>query len=362
MAQVKDLLVNGDARVIGKLYADQTLPDGIYYLNNVTGTAAITSSPYTSALWTATSEARITKLYSGLTIAIKVPVAGNNSVGTMLDINGLGYHPVVVNVNTWVSTRYSVGSTLILTYNATQTATGYYNSASSTTYTGVWQFSEYDSTVVNQLRDNSSAYVNSSAGALYRYELCMTNKNMELIPFNNTSNARTTYTKEMNSQPFDPFGAIFYYNSTSTINAGSATATSTLYDRVCIDSRFALNIQSDGTAGTTALTGSKPIYIKALYNKASHTATFVQNVSSSSYLDRSSIVQALPSSNPDGGLAAGTCYIYIYLGRALDKYQMDLVVNHPVYVWDSVNGVMGTLESVFATSASLEYTVLETFS
>jgi hypothetical protein len=49
MAQLKDLIVNGDARIIGKLYANQSLPDGIFHLANVSGTAAVTSSPYTAS-------------------------------------------------------------------------------------------------------------------------------------------------------------------------------------------------------------------------------------------------------------------------------------------------------------------------
>lgn len=144
MANFKDLIVNGDARIVGKLYANQSMPDGVFFLSNVSGTAAVTSSPYTSAKWyTTVNDNRITSLYSGLTIALKIPVAGNGTYGTVLNVNGLGDHPVVYNINTMIGNRYSAGSTIMLIYNATQTATGYANSASATTYTGCWQMEDY---------------------------------------------------------------------------------------------------------------------------------------------------------------------------------------------------------------------------
>jgi hypothetical protein len=55
-----------------------------------------------------------------------------------------------------IGNRYSAGSTIMLVYNATQTATGYSNSSSATTYTGCWQMEDYDSTNVYQLRDNNA--------------------------------------------------------------------------------------------------------------------------------------------------------------------------------------------------------------
>lgn len=336
MAQLKDALITGDARVLGKLYADQSLPDGVFHLANVSGTAAVTSSPYTSAKWyTTTNDPRITSLYSGLTISLKIPVAGHGTYGTLLNVNGLGDHPVVYNVNSNISTRYAVGGTIMLTYNATQTANGYNNSASATSYTGCWQLEDYDydSTNIYQLRDNNAQLtVDSNAGNLYRYELIFMNKSGKGVPYNNTSNATTTYTKTLNSAAFDPFLPIYYYNSTTAINAGSNAGASALYTHVSFDCRYSMNIQSDGTAGSTALTAHLPVYIVASYNEATGEATLVNNTSATSYLDRSSIVQALPASNLSGK-------ILIYLGRAYSKYQIELSHKHPVYKWDSVNSI-----------------------
>lgn len=332
MANVKDLIVNGDARIVGKLYANQSMPDGVFFLSNVSGTAAVTSSPYTSAKWyTTTNDNRITSLYSGLTIALKIPVTGHWTYGTLLNVNGLGDHPVVVNLNTMVGERYSVGSTILLTYNATQTATAYNNNASASTYTGCWQFSEYDSTIVYQLKDNN-ANIPIWGTNLYRYQLCFTNTlTGGLIPYNEVNNATTNYTKTLNDTPFDPYGPIYFYSSTTTVNAGSNVAAGALFQHINFDCRYSMNIQSDGTSGTTALTPYKPVYVKVAYDGYG-LCHFVNNTSSTNYLERSCIVQELPDSNPAD---RSYDYAFIYLGRASSKYQIELDVHHPVYYWNS---------------------------
>ena len=354
MAQLKDLIVNGDARIIGKLYANQSMPDGVFHLANVGGTAAVTTSPYTSSKWyTTADDSRIAALYSGLTISLKIPVAGHSTYGTLLNVNGLGDHPVVYNVNSNISTRYAVGGTIILTYNATQTANAYNNSASATSFTGVWQLEDYDydSTNIYQLRDNNANItVNSNAGALYRYQICLMNRDGQIIPYNNVSNATTTYTKALNTNSFDPFNPIYYYNSTTTVNAGSNASASVLYQHVNFDCRYSFNIQSDGTAETTALTAYKPVYIKATYNEATGLATLAPtSTSDTSYLNRSSIVQALPTTAP-----SNLNTIYIYLGRAASKYQIELDVNHPVYKWDSTNSICALFGGSGGESHSIE--------
>lgn len=333
MANFKDLLVTGDTRIVGKLYANQSMPDGVFYIGNISGTAAVTSSPYTASKWyTTVNDVRITSLYSGLTIAIKVPVAGNGTYGTLLNINGLGEHPVVVQINTMVSNRYPVGTTVILTYNATQTATAYNNAESATTYTGCWQFAEYDSTNIYQLRDNNATLKVPTGTSLYRYQLCFTDSLGEIIPYNNVDNATTNYTKALNSEYyFDAFLPIYYYSSTTTVAAGSNASASALYQHVSFDCRYSMNIKSDGTAGTTALTAGLPVYIKVI-DQGSGMVSLKANVSSNNYLERSGIVQELPETDPNDQYYN---YLFIYLGRAYSKYQIELAVNHPVYAWSN---------------------------
>ena len=332
MANFKDLIVNGDARIVGKLYANQSMPDGVFFLSNVSGTAAVTSSPYTAAKWyTTVNDNRITSLYSGLTIALKIPVTGHWTYGTLLNVNGLGDHPVVYNVNTMIGNRYSAGSTIMLIYNATQTATGYSNSASATTYTGCWQMEDYDTTNVYQLKDNN-ANIPIWGTNLYRYQLCFTNTlTGYLIPYNEVDNATTNYTKTLNDAPFDPYGPIYFYSSTTTVNAGNTVAAGALFQHINFDCRYSMNIKSDGTSGTTALTPYKPVYVKVAYDGYG-LCHLVNNTSSTNYLERSCIVQDLPSSDPTD---RNYIYAFIYLGRASSKYQIELDVHHPVYYWNS---------------------------
>lgn len=344
MANFKDLIVNGDARIVGKLYANQSMPDGVFFLSNVSGTAAVTSSPYTAAKWyTTVNDSRITSLYSGLTIALKIPVTGHWTYGTLLNINGLGDHPVVYNVNTMIGNRYSAGSTIMLVYNATQTATGYANSASATTYTGCWQMEDYDSTNVYQLRDNNANMVGDT---LYRYQLCFTAWDGALVPYNNVNNATTNYTKAVShSNMINPYEPIYFYNSTTTVNAGSSAAASALFQHVNFDCRYSMNIQSDGTSGTTALTPYAPVYVKI----KEFDWNIFADVSSSNYLTRSGITQFLPNEHEswvDGDF--GGDILYVYLGRASSKYQIELEVNHPIYKWsDGASQVRPYVETAY---------------
>lgn len=73
----------------------------------------------------------------------EVPVAGNGTYGTALQINSLGYKPIVYNTDNMVGTRYPAGSRIWCIYNSTQTAQLYVNSASPSTITGCWQVMDY---------------------------------------------------------------------------------------------------------------------------------------------------------------------------------------------------------------------------
>lgn len=331
----------------------------IYYIEGANSIGAVTTSPYYSARWKGT-DARITALTTGLTIIYKTDVAGHSTYNVVLDINGLGEHPVVRNADTGVGAAYPIGTSVILTYDAEISASVYQNSASAAAVQGVWKVADYASTATYQLRKNSGAIaVKSNAGSLYRYMLCMTDINGELIPFNNVSNARTTYTKVMNSQAFDPFGFIFWYYTTTTVTAGSNAAASALYRQIAYDVRYSLNINSSGTAGTTALTTNKPVYLKALFDPDTHLATFTQVTTSTSYLERSSITQALPTTNPNTGRTDNKFYIYIYLGQAYSKYQMELSVVHPVYAWDGVNNTMFNFYGIMPTTVVINGTTIK---
>jgi len=95
-----------------------------------------TTSPVSAAIWRGNCE-NISSLYSGLRVTYKVPVVGGASYGTVLDINGLGNHPVLVNNNTWIGAVQG-GSIIDLVYDAVPSYSIYLD-GSLTSTTGVWK-------------------------------------------------------------------------------------------------------------------------------------------------------------------------------------------------------------------------------
>lgn len=332
-----------------------TMPQqGVYYLVNDGSIAADTTKPYYASRWITTND-NISSYFDGLTVAVKVPVAGNGTYGTVLSVNGLGEHPVIRNVSTMIGTTYGVGSMLVLTYDATATATAYINSNTASTITGVWKLSDYDSTIVYRLQQYyTTPRVNAGAGTLYRYEICFSKFDGSLVPANNQSNKATTYNKVLNDEPFDPFGNIYYYLSTATAAAGDPVGANILFRVYLADIRYSFNIDSGGAAGTTSLTTHDPVYIKCLYNKTTRMATLTQDLTSANYLERSGLVQSLPTADPNTELTGGEEYIYIYLGHTYSKYQVEMSVAHQVYHWSSY---AETIEHFKGTDSGLKLAV-----
>ena len=247
----------------------------VYYIEG-TGTTAGT--------WLGSHD-DITAYYKGLTVAYKLNVAGAST--TTLNINGLGAKTVYINAGK-MTTHVPVGSIVVLVYDGTY-----------------WRWSNYDSTNTYQLRKYYGSHLASTA--IYRYQILLTQKDNKLLPINTTSNSTAT-TKTLTTASFDPFGAIYFYNTTGTVSAGAAPTTSYLYKQVLADLRYSFN------TGTT-LTANKPVYM-------------VCELQSDGLFKLAStpITQALPTS-------ADTKY-YLYLGQAHDTYRIELSLEHPIYYYD----------------------------
>lgn len=315
--------------------------------SSVAGSA--TSGHYLSVRWYVSDVEGITEPYDGMKIAIKIPRIGVGTAGAVLSLNGDNtddYHPVAYNVNTVLTSHYAVNSIKFLVYDASATMTCYLTSNTSKSVTGVWRCDgDYDSTNIYQLRDGSANRLGASTGdstatrSLYRYEYLSQGEDGLYIPFGFTNNATTNYTKPLNKAGFRPYAPIVYYNATATVASGSNVAANTLYTQIATDIRYWANINSGGTAGTTALTAYRPVYIKGIYHSDDGLWYFDQDLTSSNYLERSSIVQELPDSNPNAELAAGTEYIYIQVGAAYSKYQIMLIAGQKqVFHWDATVG------------------------
>lgn len=276
----------------------------VYYVVGTNSVGAnTTSGSYYATQWKGSND-KITSLYDGLTVAFRIDVAGNGTYGTTLNINGLGEHPVVYNVSSMVGTRYGVKSTIVAVYNSTQTASAYKNNV-STSYTGVWQICDYDTTNVYQLRHNSGTYLASKN--IYRYCLLLQTNETTLMPTHTHTTYSTGTSKPINTEEFNPFGEILYYSSTTAVTKDSSITANTLYTHIAIDLRYSFN------TGTT-LTTNKDVYMVATptnNGKATLTSPY--------------ITQTLPTTD-DGK-------IYIYLGHSYSTSQVEIEQNHPIYYY-----------------------------
>lgn len=123
---------------------------------------------YKPTKWSVANVGGITNPTDGMTIAVRIPNDGS-AYGIFLSINGgSNYYPIVQNKNTVVSSHYQRGSTLILTFNATQTVSVYSGSSTQTTVTGCWQIADYDrDNTVNQYHTTT----NSDYPLLFKYDI-----------------------------------------------------------------------------------------------------------------------------------------------------------------------------------------------
>ena len=254
----------------------------------------------------------------GTFLAVRIPVAGNGSYGTMLSIDGgTTYRPVVYNINSMISTRYGVDSTILVTYNATRSATAYVNNKSGT-FTGCWQVCDYDTTNVYNLRHQYGDY--ATVEQLERYKLVVQVSPTQINPI---SSGNSTSGHVMTTQKFMPYGQFAYYSNSSAIAAAGNVGATYLYQQYhSVDVRYTFN------TGTT-LTAKKDLYLVATPTSDGY-ATINATTP---------VTQNLPTT--DDGL------IYIYLGHMYDTYRLEIHPTHPVYcymhgglhLW--VNGIQG---------------------
>ena len=198
----------------------------------------------------------------------------------------------------------------------------------------------------NDVNYQQRIYYTSSiaAEAIYRYQLLLRDRDQHLIP---VSSANNTFTigKTYSSKPFDPFGEIYYFYSSSSVSANGNVANATLYRQFLVDLRYAFDLDA---SSSHELVARKPVYLTAT-PQADGTAILTK-------LNNSTIgplTQDLPTSD-DG-------FIYIYLGQAYEDshpYRLELSLHHPVFwykdgsVKQYIPFASKALTAVTATSAT----------
>jgi hypothetical protein len=262
---------------------------------------AVVDSTSTSTVYTATVP-NVTELKSGVTIILmnnKVTSAANCT----LNINGLGAKPMYMTnaATTRVTTQFATGYTWMLIYNETRVSGGCWDLVylynTNTTY----------STFANLTIGNAGYLANS---VVYRYQLLFQMNDNEVTPLNNANNVTATTKTMLTDVEFDPFGRIFYYNTTGTVNANARVpGANMLYATSGIDLRYSFN------CGAT-LTTFAPLYLQVS----------MQDNGKVKIASASPLTHELPSS-ADG-------YYYIYLGRTYATSNVALEKDHPIYYHD----------------------------
>ncbi len=280
-----------------------------YYAASATagGTASKTEAiPYgvvdntsTSTVYTATVPG-ITELKDGTMMLLKNGVI-TSAAGFTININNLGAKPVYTNLAaaTAESTKFNVNYTMLFIYDSTR-VTG-----------GCWIcYNGYDSntnTIGYQLRTQNQSMPMKSI--TYRYRILFTSADHKhFVPATNSTSTNATAARAVCQDPIDPFGAMYYYGTTTSVAAGSRPSTSYLWQQYSFSLGYSFN---NGSALT--LTSWEPVYIVA-----------TPQSDGSAIIDSTTpYTQTLPTTE-DGK-------IYIYLGVAYSATQVEMLINHPVY-------------------------------
>lgn len=347
MAILKDLIVQGNTNVIGdfngttiyeggnRVLTPQSYTENFYFVQGSSSAAgSSTSGTYLATRWEGTIPS-IPAAVNGLKIAYRI--GGNPGVGTggvVLSIDGVNYYPIVIQINTKVTTHYPVGSTILMVFNSTQTvADVYLTSNTKTTITGCWQIMEYDSnsnSIGYQLRTNSTILKTSDAFRYYKI-LFTSADGTHWVPASSNTSSNATASRVVNQRPIDPFGEIVYCGASTNYAAEANIPAGVCWQQYNITLGYSFN----RTGSALTLTANAPLYIKC-----------APQSNGSAIMDSTTpYVQALPTTE-DGK-------IYIFLGIATSATAIELVTKHPVYyyksgairLWTGIEDRIATLES-----------------
>ena len=363
MAQLKDLLVTGDARVLGSIYADIPTNDLVPYATktytNIIGNSSDNNQAYNSFYFGYVRPNSFTETWEAkYRVHVWVPTNTNFEVvsdvlfkGSQTNINAYAifnhilntsYRPVYYhNVYRLNATGYNNGyghalgislsdsnsrgdtslkrsftieliyaKNCTITLNDTAVLWANWSGTGSTNYSGLSNYN-FASNGLQETGDNDDVCQLRSyyerplvdTGKLYGYNLCTLTNNDKLTGFVTSYSTGTTKTK--NTATFKINAPMYYYTSNAEKASGSYTGDNSLaYQLATVDFRYSSN------CGTT-LTANKPVYLVGIPNGTTYT------------LADTWWTQTLPSS-ADGK-------IYIYLGIAYDTYRIAWQVNHPIY-------------------------------
>lgn len=251
-------------------------------------------------------------LVVGAIVFVTFTATNSGAVDSLtLNVNGTGAYPIKYNNSGTGSGNIGAAGNLV----AGSTYPFYFD---GTHWMILYNYNTNDNTVGYYLRKYQSNFV--MAEALTRYKIIFTKMDGTLLPSTSVSNSTAT-TKTLTTSSFNPYGNIYHWNSTGTVAAGSSPTASSLWQQYNVNLAYSFNSGS-------ALIVKKPVYVKCS----------PQLDGSVKLAGNDCIVQTLPSTE-DG-------YLYIYLGQAYASSNIELDINHPVYIYKdgAIRTVAGYIE------------------
>lgn len=256
-------------------------------------------STSTATVFTATVSG-ITELRDGVCMWLKNGVVTSAS-GFTININNLGAKPVYSSLAaaSRSTTIFNINYTMLFVYNSSRVSGGCWDI--------VYGYDSNTNTIGYQVRHNSGT--GKASDKTYRYRLLFTGDEEHLVPANTSSSTNATSARAVNQRPIDPFGPIYYYGSTTAVNAEASFGASALWQQYAITLGYSFNT----TDAALTLTYPRAVYVKATPTN-----------DGKAIIDADTpFVQTLPTTE-DGK-------IYIYLGQAYSETNIELDLNHPVY-------------------------------
>ena len=143
-----------------------------------------------------------------------------------------------------------------------------------------------------------------------RYTLTFTKDDNYVLPITATDNKYSGEVKVYTTESFNPFGQIYYRNSSGAIAANAQIGNASLYRQILVDARYSFTGVLNGAS--SVMSANHPVYLVC-----------VPQEDGSAKLAENPLSFELP--NSEDGL------YYILLGHAYNTYQFELLLNHPVY-------------------------------
>ena len=267
-------------------------------------------------------------LETGVTVKVKFTYA-NGVASPKLNINNTGDIAIMrygsTAPSTSAATSWNAGSVVSFTYDGTY-----------------WQMNDWLNNNDDTTWNTRDYYlIRKAANAIYRYQLCLTQENSQLLAVNTTSNSTSQSKTGFTTLEFNPQGNIYWYATTASYSSGGSINSYNFYTKYyAADLRYSFN-NFNSTAASSSFAAYDSLYLVATPISPTR-ATLYYGANGTTYT--ACVTKTLPTT--EDGL------IYIYLGQMIDSYRVELAQHKPVYIYR--NGdlrIYGGVDAYWGTSA-----------